>query len=115
MINHKFTFIAVETGLAAKGYKTNNSDRYKAFANGWLPTNGRQQSSVGFSAIKVCKRTPALSHPHYPLTKKKLSNNNSPISFDCIVSRGCFVCYFIAGCSEPTDVRFVTVALGFKS
>ena len=67
MINHKFTFIAVETGLAAKGYKTNNSDRYKALANGWLPTNGRQQSSVGVSAIKVCKRTPALSHRHSPL------------------------------------------------
>ena len=90
MINHKFTFIAVETGLAAKRYKTSNSDRYKAFANGWLPTNGRQPSSVGVSAIKVCKRTPALSFPHSPLPppKKKNSNNNSPISFDCIVSRG---------------------------
>ena len=81
MINHKFTFIAVETGLAAKGYKTNNSDRYKALANGWLPTNGRQQSSVGVSAVKVCKRTPALSHPQSPLQKKQQNSQTIILQF----------------------------------
>lgn len=66
-------FMTVETGLVTKGH------------------NGHQQPVVVVSAIIVCKRTPALSHPPLLPPQKNitnLSNNSSPISFDCIVSSG---------------------------